>query len=183
MIVVVMGVSGCGKSTVGAALAHALGWPFLDADDFHPPANVAKMAAGTPLTDDDRWPWLDRIVDALRQTTAASRNAVLACSALRESYRERLALAGVIRFVHLRGDHAIIAQRLAQRRHRYMPATLLASQFATLEVPRDAIEIAVDQTVDAQVAAIIAALAHTTTDRGRASLAASPPRDAAAAAE
>jgi len=85
--------------------------------------------------------------------------------------------------VHLRGDHAIIAQRLAQRRHRYMPATLLASQFATLEVPRDAIEIAVDQTVDAQVAAIIAALAHTTTDRGRASLAASPPRDAAAAAE
>jgi carbohydrate kinase (thermoresistant glucokinase family) len=184
MIVVVMGVSGCGKSTVGAALAHALGWPFLDADDFHPPANVAKMAAGTPLTDDDRWPWLDRIVDALRQTTAAaSGNAVLACSALRESYRERLALAGVIRFVHLRGDHAIIAQRLAQRRHRYMPATLLASQFATLEVPRDAIEIAVDQTVDAQVAAIIAALAHTTTDRGRASLAASPPRDAAAAAE
>ena len=108
---------------------------------------------------------------------------MLACSALRESYRARLALAGVIRFVHLRGDHAIIAQRLAQRRHRYMPATLLASQFATLEVPRDAIDIAVDQTVDAQVAAIIAALARTTTDRGRASLAASPPRDAAAAAE
>jgi len=159
MIVVVMGVSGCGKSTVGAALAHALGWPFLDADDFHPPANVAKMAAGTPLTDDDRWPWLDRIVDALRQTTAASGNAVLACSALRESYRARLALAGVIRFVHLRGDHAIIAQRLAQRRHRYMPATLLASQFATLEAPDDAIDIDIRASVDAQVAAIVAALA------------------------
>jgi gluconokinase len=183
MIVVVMGVSGCGKSTVGAALAHVLGWPFLDADDFHPPANVAKMAAGQALTDDDRWPWLDRIVDALRQTTAASGNVVLACSALREIYRARLALAGVICLVHLRGDHAIIAQRLAQRRHRYMPATLLASQFATLEVPRDAIDIAVDQTVDAQVAAIVAAVAPAVTEREPASLAAAPPRDAAAAAE
>ena len=82
-----MGVSGSGKSTVGAALARALGWPFLDADDFHPPQNVAKMAAGTPLTDDDRWPWLDRTVDALRTAIAAHGNAVLACSALRHAYR------------------------------------------------------------------------------------------------
>jgi carbohydrate kinase (thermoresistant glucokinase family) len=159
MIVIVMGVSGSGKSTVGAALARALGWPYLDADDFHPPQNVAKMAAGTPLTDDDRWPWLDRIVDALRDATATHGNAVLACSALRQAYRERLARAGAIRFVHLRGDFATIAQRLATRQHRYMPATLLASQFATLEAPDDAIDIDVRASVDAQVAAIIAALA------------------------
>lgn len=159
MIVVVMGVSGSGKSTVGAALARALGWPFLDADDFHPPQNVAKMAAGTPLTDDDRWPWLDRTVDALRIAIAAHGNAVLACSALRHAYRVRLGRAGAMRFVHLRGDFATIAQRLAARQHRYMPATLLASQFATLEVPDDAIDVDVRVSVDAQVAAIIAALA------------------------
>jgi len=158
MIVVVMGVSGCGKSTVGAALAQALGWPFLDADDFHPPQNVAKMAAGIPLTDEDRWPWLDRAVDALRTTTAAYGNAVLACSALRHAYRARLGHAGAIRFVHLRGDAATIAQRLATRQHRYMPAALLASQFATLEPPDDAIDVDIRADVDAQVAAIIAAL-------------------------
>ena len=162
MIVVVMGVSGCGKSTVGAALAKALHWPFLDADDFHPPQNVAKMAAGTPLTDDDRWPWLDRTVDALRDATATSGNAVLACSALRACYRERLSRAGELRFVHLRGDQPTIAQRLAQRQHRYMPAALLASQFATLEEPVDAIDIAIDQPVATQIEAIIAALAHST---------------------
>src|SRR6478735_584745 len=94
MIVVLMGVSGSGKSTVGAALAAALGWPLIDADDLHPPANVAKMAAGTPLTDDDRWPWLDRIVAELHRVTAAQGNAVLACSALRQIYRDRLASAG-----------------------------------------------------------------------------------------
>jgi carbohydrate kinase (thermoresistant glucokinase family) len=159
MIVVVMGVSGCGKSTVGAALAQSLGWPFLDADDFHPPENVAKMAAGTPLTDDDRWPWLDRTVDALRGALATHGNAVLACSALRKAYRARLARAGAIRFVHLRGNQATIAARLATRQHRYMPATLLASQFATLEAPDDAIEVDIRSSVDAQVTQIIAALA------------------------
>jgi len=153
-----MGVSGCGKSTVGAALAHTLGWPFLDADDFHPQQNVAKMAAGTPLTDEDRWPWLDRIVDALRTTIAAHGNAVLACSALRHAYRARLGQAGAMRFVHLRGDVATIAQRLGARQHRYMPASLLASQFATLEPPGDAIDVDIRAGVDAQVTAIIAAL-------------------------
>ena len=170
MIVVVMGVSGCGKSTVGSALADALRWPFLDADDFHPPQNVAKMAAGTPLTDDDRWPWLDRTVNALRDSTATSGNAVLACSALRASYRERLRRAGDVRFVHLRGDQATIAQRLAQRQHRYMPAALLASQFATLEEPVDAIDIAIDQPVIAQVEAIVAALAKRTAPESRTSI-------------
>ena len=159
MIVVVMGVSGSGKSTVGTALAHALGWRFLDADDFHPAENVAKMAAGVPLTDDDRWPWLDRTVDALRVASAGSANAVLACSALKQAYRDRLARAVELRFVHLRGDAATIARRLAARHHRYMPATLLASQFATLEPPLDAIDIDIRPSVAAQVRQIVDALA------------------------
>ena len=160
MIVVVMGVSGCGKSTVGAALAAVLGWPFIEADDLHPPANVAKMAAGTPLTDEDRAPWLDRIVAELRRTCAERGDAVLACSALKQAYRDRLAQAGPMRFVHLRGDRQTIAERLAARRHRYMPASLLDSQFATLEPPRDAIDVDIRMSVDAQVRAIVDALAE-----------------------
>jgi gluconokinase len=158
MIVVLMGVSGSGKSTTGAALAAALGWRLIDADDLHPPQNVAKMAAGIPLTDDDRWPWLDRIVDALRRTTAEGANVILACSALKQRYRDRLAQAGDVRFVHLRGDPQTIAARLATRHHRYMPAALLESQFAALEVPSDAIDVDITMSVDAQVAAIIEAL-------------------------
>jgi gluconokinase len=138
MIVVVMGVSGCGKSTIGEALAVRLGVPFLDADEFHPPANVAKMAAGTPLDDDDRAPWLALLNEKLRR----EKNAVLACSALKEKYRKALAKdLPDCRFVHLRGDKALIAARLAERRHRYMPASLLDSQFATLEAPADAIDV------------------------------------------
>lgn len=157
MIVVVMGVSGSGKSTVGQALARSLGWPFLDADDFHPPANVAKMAAGTPLDDDDRWPWLDRIADELRAILARGGHAILACSALKQAYRDRLARAGDVRFVHLAGDRDTIAARLAARKHRYMPVTLLDSQFATLEPPVDAVDVDVRQPVDEQVTRIRAA--------------------------
>lgn len=158
MIVVLMGVSGCGKSTVGAALGAALGWPFLDADDFHPPENVAKMAAGIPLNDDDRWPWLDRVVAEAQQAAADGGHAVVACSALRQAYRDRLARAGAVRFVYLRGDPATIAARVAARQHRYMPATLLASQFATLEPPVDAIDVDIRTSVNEQVAFIAAAL-------------------------
>ena len=158
MIVVVMGVSGSGKSTIGSALATALGWPLVEADDLHPPQNVAKMAAGVPLDDADRWPWLDRIVDALAQKLRDAPNVVLACSALRHVYRERLMRAGPMRFVHLRGDQATIAARLAARRHRYMPASLLASQFATLEPPRDAIDVDIRADVETQVRAIVDAL-------------------------
>lgn len=157
MIVVVMGVCGCGKSTVGAALAGSLQWPFLDADDFHPAENVAKMSAGTPLTDDDRWPWLDRVAAELASILARGGHAVLACSALRKAYRDRLARAGDVRFVHLAGDYDTIAARLDARQHRYMPATLLASQFATLEPPADALDIDVREPVHAQVAAVRAA--------------------------
>ena len=158
MIVVVMGVTGCGKTTVGGALGEHLGWPFLDADDFHPDENVAKMASGTALTDDDRWPWLDRVADVLAAIEAKGEDAVLACSALKAAYRERIARAGNVRFVHLAGDQATIAARLALRKHKYMPASLLASQFAALEPPVDAIVVSVEDAIPAQVAKIRAAL-------------------------
>lgn len=150
-----MGVSGCGKSTIGAPLAARLGVPFLDADEFHPPENVAKMAAGTPLTDADRRPWLALLNARLRE----QRSAVLACSALKESYRRALA-EGLTdcRFVHLRGSIELIRARLAARRHRYMPASLLESQFAALEPPRDAIDVDVGRSVEDCLAEIQARL-------------------------
>jgi gluconokinase len=154
MIVVVMGVCGCGKSTVGAALAAAMGWPFFDADEFHPPANVAKMAAGIPLTDEDRAPWLDRLAAEMGGIERAGGSAVLACSALKAAYRERLAVAGDVRFVHLKGDRATIAARVAARTDHYMPAALVDSQFAALEPPADAIDVDVVLPVPEQVAAI-----------------------------
>lgn len=154
MILVLMGVCGCGKTTVGESLAAALRCRFLDADDFHPPANVAKMAAGEPLTDADRWPWLDRIADELRQILARGDHAVVACSALKQAYRERLQRAGDVRIVYLKGDEATIGARLATRQHRYMPATLLPSQFAALEEPTDALVVDIREPVDAQVAFI-----------------------------
>ncbi len=158
MIVVLMGVSGCGKSTVGAALAEALGWPFVDADDLHPPANVAKMAAGVPLTDADRSPWLDRIVTEVSRLRDSAGDVVLACSALRHAYRERLAQAGDVRFVHLHAELAVVDLRLAARRHRYMPASLLESQFAALEPPAGAIAIDVAAAPARCVDAIVAEL-------------------------
>jgi gluconokinase len=158
MIVVLMGVCGTGKTVVGQALATELGWPFFDGDDFHPPANVAKMAAGTPLVDADRWPWLDRLAVEMAAVNERGANAVLACSALKQAYRDRIGRAGNVRFVHLEGDYDTIAARLAARSHRYMPPTLLASQFATLEEPKDAIVIDVRATIPEQVARIRSAL-------------------------
>jgi gluconokinase len=154
MIVMLMGVTGCGKTTVGRALAQSLVWAFYDADDFHPPANVAKMASGVPLTDVDRWPWLDRIADLLSRVQARGGHAVLACSALKQSYRDRIARAGDVHVVYLKGDLATIEARLATRRHKYMPASLLPSQFATLEEPADALAVDIRADVAAQVAAI-----------------------------
>jgi gluconokinase len=159
MILLMMGVCGCGKTTTGEALATALAWPFFDADDFHPPANVAKMAAGQPLDDADRWPWLDRIADEMRGILARNGNAVMACSALKQTYRDRLQRAGDVRIVYLKGDEALIASRLAARQHRYMPPALLASQLATLEEPRDGLSIDIRQPVAEQIARIIDELA------------------------
>ena len=150
-----MGVSGSGKSTIGQPLAGRLGFAFLDADEFHPPENVAKMAAGTPLTDADRWPWLALLNKKLKE----EKSAVLACSALKQSYREALA-QGLpdCRFVHLRGSMELIRARLAERKHRYMPASLLESQFATLEAPADALAVDIAQPPERCVDAIIAGL-------------------------
>ena len=155
MIVLVMGVSGAGKTTIGELLARRLGWPFIDADDYHPPENVAKMAAGVPLEDADRWPWLDALNRRLRE----ERDAVVACSALKESYRRRL-LDGIdeARVVHLHGDKALIASRIATRKHRYMPASLLDSQFATLEPPAAAVTVNVSGEPEGCASSIVAAL-------------------------
>jgi gluconokinase len=136
MIVVVMGVSGAGKTRVGRDVAGRLGWTFIEGDELHTEANRGKMAAGTPLTDEDRWPWLERICAAAREIEAAGGSVVVACSALKRSYRDRLRTAGPdVRFVHLTGERGIIAARMAARRDHYMPPGLLDSQIATLEVP------------------------------------------------
>jgi gluconokinase len=152
VIVIVMGVSGAGKTTIGAALARELGWRFIDADDHHPPANIAKMASGRPLTDADRKPWLDTLNAILKRSDPA----VLACSALRQSYRDRLTEGlPAFEFVFLKGEFDLVASRLARRHHRYMPAALLRSQFEALEPPQKAIAVDVSAEADACVAAIV----------------------------
>lgn len=131
---VVMGVSGCGKSTIGALLGERLGVPFFDGDDFHPPANKAKMAAGIPLDDDDRAPWLAEIGAALATPSGGAGSGIIACSALKRSYRDLLrSFAPDLVFIHLSGEAATISARLSSRAHEYMPSSLLASQLATLE--------------------------------------------------
>jgi gluconokinase len=153
-----MGVSGSGKSTIGAPLAERLGLPFFDADEFHPPANVAKMGSGVPLTDADRWPWLALLNEKLK----GERDAVLACSALKKSYRDALS-DGLTdcRFVHLRGSIELIRARLAERKHRYMPASLLDSQFATLEPPSAAIDVDIAQAPERCIEQIMGRLGRT----------------------
>ena len=133
---VVMGVCGAGKTEIGRRLAETLRWGFLDADDFHPPANVEKMRSGTPLTDADRWPWLDALAALLRDATAGRGNTVLACSALARRYRDRLGLPHPrIRLVHLDDPSGVIRQRMEQRAGHFMPTALLESQLALLERP------------------------------------------------
>lgn len=155
MIVLVMGVSGSGKNAIGEPLAKRLGWMFIDGDDYHPPENVKKMAAGIPLQDEDRWPWLDHLNTLLRK----EKQAVLACSALKEAYRQRL-LAGVAdsAIVHLHGSFELIRSRVEARRHRYMPASLLQSQFDTLEPPQNAIKVDVSRDIETSVDAVVKAL-------------------------
>ena len=163
-VVVVMGVSGAGKPTVGNELADRLGWEFIEGDRLHPAENVAKMHSGQPLTDADRGPWLDRIAEQIDDRLARGSCAVVTCSALKRAYRRRIigARAGV-RLVFLAGPSAVIAARIAARRGHFMPPSLLASQFAALEPPQpdeNPIAIAVDQPVDRIVEQIVAALAR-----------------------
>jgi gluconokinase len=157
-----MGVAGSGKTTIGRALAAALGWEFRDADEFHPPANIAKMSAGLPLDDTDRAPWLAAIRAHLDEKLARGENAVVTCSALKENYRAAL-LGGLadparVRLVHLAGDPALLAARIAGRRDHFMKPGMLASQLAALEPPRDAIVIDVALPPETVVAKIRAAL-------------------------
>ena len=134
--VVVMGVSGCGKSTVAARLAQELRWDLAEADTFHSAANVSKMSSGTPLTDEDRWPWLDAIAAWIEAKRAEGRPCIVACSALKRRYRERLAGGNPdLRFVFLAGTYDMVAGRLAGRSGHYMPLSLLQSQFDALEPP------------------------------------------------
>ena len=152
---VIMGVSGSGKSTIGQALAARLGWRFEDGDSFHPPGNVAKMSAGHPLTDEDRWPWLRAIADEIDRVCAAGGRLVIACSALRRDYREILVHGrNDVRIVYLNGTQPLVASRLGERKGHFMPPGLLASQFATLEPP-DADEHAVGVSIDAPVEKIV----------------------------
>jgi gluconokinase len=140
MFVIVMGVAGSGKSTVGAALAERLGCEFRDADGFHPPGNIAKMRSGTPLTDEDRWPWLRSIRAHMEAEHAGGRGGVVACSALKRAYRDVLGEGEPwVRFVHLDGSRELVAERMRSRTGHFMPIELLDSQFAALEAPADAV--------------------------------------------
>jgi gluconokinase len=158
---IVMGVSGAGKTTVGQALAERLGWPFFEGDDFHPSANVAKMAEGLPLDDADRAPWLARLNQLLHEQLAAGASLVLACSALKADYRTQLS-AGVedaVRFVFLKGDYQLIHQRMQGRPGHFMGPEMLESQFRALEVPQDAVVADVAQPLEEIVEGLIARIA------------------------
>jgi gluconokinase len=152
---IVMGVSGSGKSTIAVALAEHLGWAFEDGDRFHPASNVAKMSAGHPLTDEDRWPWLEAIADEIGRVCEAVGHVVIACSALKRAYRDVLVRGRKdVRFVFLDGSQALIADRLAKRKGHFMPSGLLDSQFKTLEPPT-ADERPIAVSIDAPVETII----------------------------
>jgi gluconokinase len=155
VIVVVMGVTGAGKTTIGVRLARRLGWDFVDADSFHSPANVEKIRQGIALNDADRAPWLRSLHDAMEGWAAAHKNVVLACSALKRSYRDELGLGGETKFIYLKGSYDLISRRLQQRHGHFASETILASQFADLEEPDEAITVAIDHTEDEIVAEIV----------------------------
>jgi gluconokinase len=165
---VVMGVSGSGKSTVGKLLAERLGWTMAEGDTLHPPENVEKMRRGVALTDADRWPWLDCIGELLQRWAAEGRSGLVTCSALKRAYRERLLSARPdLRFVYLKGSEALIAARVRERHHEYMPPSLLKSQFDTLEEPlpgEPVLVIDAGATPEAKVEAIVEALGSSALD-------------------
>ena len=166
MIVIVFGVSGAGKTTIGKLLAQELGWRFYEADDFHSRANIEKMRSGLPLADEDRWPWLNLLREQITRSLAAKENAVLACSALKRAYRERLRVSDDVKFVFLRGNYALIERQLRRRRGHFMNPALLQSQFADLEEPEpdeDAITIELGRSPEELVEQIKAKLNLRTT--------------------
>lgn len=153
---IIMGVSGCGKTSVGKSLAEYLGWDFYDADDFHPPENVAKMANGIPLDDSDRAPWLAALNELISASLQADRPGVLACSALKERYRQQLMNGNAgVQFVYLKGSYDLIWSRMIARKDHYMQPHMLQSQFATLEEPTNALTIDIALSVADMVQEII----------------------------
>ena len=168
---IVMGVSGSGKTTVAELLAKQLGWPFMEGDRLHPPANVEKMRHGTPLTDADRWPWLDQIGEELKSWAAVGKSGVLTCSALKLAYRDRIRVARPdVCFIYIKGSEALIAARVAARHHEYMPASLLRSQFDTLQEPTPdepgVVIVDAGGTAEEEVAEILATLDLSPSGRG-----------------
>jgi gluconokinase len=158
---IVMGVSGCGKSTIAALLAEHLGWPSIEGDDLHPPANIAKMSQGIPLDDDDRRPWLEAIAARIDLWRQAGTRGVVTCSSLRHAYRDILRAGHAdVRFVFLKGSYELLLSRVSHRQHHFMPASLLQSQFATLEEPgpEEAVTVSIDQPAAGIVADALAAL-------------------------
>lgn len=158
--IILMGVAGCGKSSVGQGLSARLGIPYRDGDDLHSPQAVEKMRSGIPLTDDDRWPWLDRVARVL----ATEAPVIVGCSALKRAYRDRIraGAGGPVRFVHLAGSRAVIAARMARRTGHYMPTSLLDSQFAALEPPgpEEALTVDIEQPLDVIIDRIAVGLAE-----------------------
>jgi gluconokinase len=163
LLVIVMGVSGCGKTSVGERLADVLNCRFIEGDSLHPPANIEKMSAGIPLGDDDRWPWLDIVGSLIGDSVARGERVIVSCSALKKIYRDRLraAAGGRLAFVFLEGSRAVFDKRMRARAGHFMPASLLDSQFATLEPPTgepDVVTVDVDLTIDAIVAKALTGL-------------------------
>ena len=167
MILIVMGVSGSGKSTIGQMLADQIGWPFFDGDDFHPPANVEKMSQGIPLTDEDRASWLAALTRLIRDTLHKEESAVLACSALKARYREQLRVdPEQVKFIYLKGSYAQIEERMQSRSGHYMKPAMLASQFAALEEPSDALTVSIDAAPEQIVSQVISEL-HLSSTEGK----------------
>ena len=158
MVILVMGTTGAGKTTIGQPLASKLGWTFLDADDFHPASNIEKMEHGIPLTDADREPWLKNMNTELLRLNAAGKNAVLACSALKQSYRNILSAGLSLRIVYLRGTYEQMRQHILARHGHFAGESILAGQFADLEEPKDALTLDVSHTPEELVAEVVSGL-------------------------
>jgi len=154
VIVIIMGTTGAGKTTIGTMLATQLNWQFADADTFHPPANIEKMSHGIPLTDADRAPWLEAMRKAILEWIAAGKNVVLACSALKRAYRDELRPSPKVKIVYLKGDYALFAERIRHRHGHFAGEQILAGQFADLEEPDDAVTVDAAKSPDEIVAEI-----------------------------